>query len=61
DIPDDFPIESNLYLRDAVDEADPPENHPGQFGNIGFKTTGWENIDNKLYHLKFTVCVTAVK
>jgi len=61
DIPDDFPIQSNLYLRDSIDEIDSPENVPGQFGNIGFKTTGWENIENKLYHLKFTVCVTAVK
>ncbi len=57
DIPDDFPIHSQLYLRDALHEIDLPENYPGQFGNVGFKTTGWENIDSKLHHLKFTVCV----
>ncbi len=57
DIPDDFPIHSQLYLNDDLQTIDPPENYPGQFGNVGFKTTGWENIDSKLHHLKFTVCV----
>ncbi|WP_198265173.1 hypothetical protein [sulfur-oxidizing endosymbiont of Gigantopelta aegis] len=57
EIPDDFPIHSQLYLKDAQDEIDMPENIPGQFGNVGFKTTGWENIDTELHHLKFTVCV----
>ncbi|MDX2503826.1 MAG: hypothetical protein QNL62_05040 [Gammaproteobacteria bacterium] len=59
DIPENFPIQSNLYLYDALHEMDPPENNPGQFGNVGFRTTGWENIDSKLHHLKFTVCMTA--
>ncbi len=57
DVPDNFPIQSQLYLQDAIDKPDPPESSKGQFGNIGFKTTGWENADNQLYHLKFTVCV----
>jgi len=61
DIPDNFPIQSQLYLRDALQEPDPPENYPGQFGNAGFKTTGWENIASQLYHLQFTVCVTAAQ
>ncbi len=61
DIPDDFPIQSSFYLRDALDEMDAPENYPGQFGNIGFKTTGWENVGSQLYHLKFTVCVVPQK
>ncbi len=56
-IPDDFPIRSQLYLNDDLKELDPPEHYPGQFGNVGFKTTGWENINSKLHHLKFTVCV----
>ncbi len=38
DIPDDFPIQSRLYLRDDINEADPPENNIGQYGNIGFNT-----------------------
>jgi len=56
-IPDDFPIHAQLYLRDDLQQPDPPENYPGQLGNIGFKTTGWENIDRHLYHLTFTVCL----
>jgi len=61
DIPDNFPINSRLYLKDNIAEPDAPENNPGQYGNIGFKTTGWENIDSKLYHLKFTICVIEEK
>ena len=57
DIPKDFPIDAFLYLRDAVREPDPPENIVGQFGNVGFKTTGWENIDTEVKHLLFTVCL----
>ena len=57
DIPDDFPLTSQLYLRDDLNDIDLPENVPGQFGNVGFKTTNWENIDSKPHHLKFTVCV----
>ncbi len=61
DISDNFPIHSQLYLNDDLQTIDPPENYPGQFGNVGFKTTGWENIDSKLHHLKFTVCVDRYK
>jgi len=56
-IPDDFLIQSQLYLKDDLSEVDLPENIPGQFANVGFKTTGWEGIDTELHHLKFTVCM----
>ena len=56
-IPKNFPVRAMLYLADKPDTADPPENFPGQTGNVGFKTLGWENIDGRLYHLKFTVCI----
>lgn len=58
-IPKDVPINSTLYLRDDLDTADPPEQFSGQFGNVGFKTTGWENIDTQVHHLEFTVCFSA--
>jgi len=58
DIPDDFPIQPWLYLNDQTDVADPPENQPGQFGNVGYRTTGWENVDTEVHHLKFTTCIT---
>jgi len=61
DIPDDFPITPWLYLSDRTDVTDPPENQPGQFGNVGYRTTGWENIDTEVHHLKFTACMTTTE
>lgn len=57
DIPKTFPIQTYLYLKDDIQALDPPENSPGQFANIGFKTTGWENLESQTQHLKFTVCL----
>lgn len=57
DIPDAFPVDAWLYLRDAIDEPDPPETIQGQYGNIGFRTTGWERIDTEVHHLQFSVCL----
>ena len=59
DIPDDFPIQPWLYLNDRLDVQDRPENQSGQFGNVGYRTTGWENIDTEVHHLKFTSCLKA--
>ena len=56
-IPEDFPIKRWLYIVDAKQTSDPPEQVNGQYGNIGFRTTGWEKIDTKVHHLKFDVCV----
>jgi hypothetical protein len=56
DIPDDFPIRPWLYLSDEITVADSPENHRGQFGNVGFRTTQWERVDSDIHHLKFTAC-----
>ena len=61
DIPDGVPITPWLYLRDALDEDDPPEEQKGQFGNVGFRTTGWERIDTQVQHIRFTVCVEAAQ
>ncbi len=58
EIPPEFPLEASLYLRDNVTQPDPPEERIGQFGNVGFLTTGWENIDTEAHHLKFTVCMS---
>ena len=59
DIPDDFPIRTWLYLSDEITATDSPENHRGQFGNVGFRTTEWERVDSNIHHLKFTACVRA--
>ncbi|HHJ16804.1 MAG TPA: hypothetical protein ENJ80_08925 [Gammaproteobacteria bacterium] len=61
DIPDGVPIQPWLYLDDRFDVADPPEKQPGQFGNVGYRTTGWENIDTDVQHVKFTTCMTAAE
>ncbi len=61
DIPEDFPIRPWLYINDQISVADPPETQPGQFGNFGYRTTGWENIDTEVHHLKFTTCMTTAE
>ena len=60
-IPDDFPITSRLYLRDDLSEADAPEQDTGQFGNVGFTTTGWENINTEVHHMEFKACLSRHK
>jgi hypothetical protein len=57
DIPPSVPLTSWLYLRDALEEADPPEERIGQFGNVGFRITGWEQINSQVQHVKFAVCL----
>jgi len=58
DIPEDFPIRSWLYINDDVSAVSPDENQPGQFGNVGYRTTDWENIDTNTHHLKITSCLS---
>ncbi|MDT8388636.1 MAG: hypothetical protein RQ736_14110 [Thiogranum sp.] len=58
-IPEDFPITPWLYFNDAIETPDPPEQVPGQFGHVGFRNTGWENIDTEVHHLQFKVCLQA--
>ncbi|WP_124945059.1 hypothetical protein [Sulfurirhabdus autotrophica] len=52
-----LPVEPHLYLLDDRKRVDEPENIPGQFGNVGFLTTGWEKVDTSLHHLMFNVLV----
>jgi hypothetical protein len=57
-LPADAPIKAWLYLRDAQNEPDPPEHERGQFGNVGFRTRGWEQLDAGLQRLRFHVCLS---
>ncbi len=59
DLADDFPIRPWLYLRDDSEQADPPENRGGQFGNVGFRTTEWERVGRGVHHLSFRVCMNS--
>ncbi|MHB8474335.1 MAG: hypothetical protein ACYDC8_16100 [Gammaproteobacteria bacterium] len=47
------PIQRAVYLVDDRTALDPPENIPGQFGNIGFRMTGWEKLARGTHHLTY--------
>ncbi len=49
------PIRARPYLMDDAAVADPPENIPGQFGNVGFLSTGWDRLDTAVHHLVVSV------
>ncbi len=49
------PIRARPYLMDDIGVADPPENIPGQFGNVGFLSTGWDRLDSAAHHLVVSV------
>jgi hypothetical protein len=51
----DLPVTKRVYLYDDSNQPDPPEFVPGQFGNVGFLTTGWEHMDTKLHHMALSV------
>lgn len=50
-----LPVEARLYLQDDRARTDAPENIPGQYGNVGFLTTGWEKVGTSVHHLLFNV------
>lgn len=50
-----MPIDYQVYVMDDRNAADPPEEIPGQFGNVGFLTSGWEKLEPSLYHMVFSV------
>lgn len=50
-----LPVEARLYLQDDRTRTDAPENIPGQYGNVGFMTTGWEKVGTSVQHLLFNV------
>ncbi len=51
----DFPIHYQAYLMDDLTAPDPPERNPGQLGNLGFMTTGWEDLGESSYTMMLTV------
>ena len=50
-----LPVKVGNYLQDNRSQVDKPENIPGQFGNVGFMTTGWEKVDATIHHMLFNV------
>lgn len=55
EIEKDLPVKAGNYLQDDRSQVDMPENIPGQFGNVGFMTSGWEKVDTSIHHLLFNV------
>lgn len=55
DIQKGSPIREKVYLMDDMNAPDPPENIPGQFGNVGFLLRGWENLDVSVQQLSMVV------
>ncbi len=53
DFPASEPIRRQVYIMDDRSALDPPENIPGQFGNIGFRITGWEKLARGIHHLTY--------
>jgi hypothetical protein len=53
DFPASEPIKRQVYIMDDRTALDPPENIPGQFGNIGFRMTGWEKLSRGTHHLTY--------
>ncbi len=49
----DSPIRNRVYLLDDLSVADPPEEEPGLFGNVGFRMTEWEKLDSQTHHVLF--------
>jgi hypothetical protein len=50
-----MPIEYGVYIVDDRSRPDPPELIPGQFGNLGFISRGWQKLDPSVYHMVFIV------
>lgn len=46
-----MPIQYRVHVMDDRNIPDPPEEIPGQFGNVGFFTTGWEKLEPSLYQM----------
>ncbi len=55
EIEKNLPLKVGNYLQDDRSQADKPEIIPGQFGNVGFITTGWEKVDASTHHMLFNV------
>lgn len=55
EIEKNLPVKVGNYLKDDRSQIDMPEIIPGQFGNVGFMTTGWEKVDASIHHMLFNV------
>jgi hypothetical protein len=54
----DFPLHYQVHIEDDRAHPDPPENIPGEYGNVGFLTTGWEDLAGSSYRMIFSMYMT---
>lgn len=50
---DGSPILKTVFYMDDGAAQDPPENVPGQYGNVGFRTYNWEKLTTATSHMVF--------
>jgi hypothetical protein len=50
-IPQDAPVHATLAYTDDRSEADPPESHPGRWGDAGYRLSGLESVGKGRYRL----------
>ncbi len=55
---ENLPLTKRVYLVDDKGQRDSPEHIPGQFGNVGFLTKGWETLKGSSYRMSFTIYMT---
>lgn len=48
------PVRARAFYRDQTAMEDMPERIPGQFGNTGFHTENWEELNTDVEHMMFT-------
>lgn len=61
DIDKELPIQKRVYFVDNQELPDPPEHVPGQFGNSGYATTGWENVGRGVHHMQFSFTIVPAR
>lgn len=61
DIDKELPIQKRVYFVDNQELPDPPENVPGQFGNSGYATTGWEDVGRGVHHMQFSFTIVPAR
>ncbi len=47
----DLPVTRKVYVMDDRSHPDPPEDVPGQFGNVGYVSDRWEQVGTGLQHM----------
>ena len=46
-----LPVTRQVYILDDRTHMDPPEDVPGQFGNVGYLSDNWEDVESGLQHM----------